>query len=83
MLENGGGGRGFAVDGEVGEEAAIGLGEGAGDEVEGGEGDERVAEAAETVDEDTLDGFGHVALASVLGLELWLQPMWLVESVCG
>src|SRR5581483_9440193 len=54
VLEHGGGRRGLGGDGEVGEETALGRGEGAGDEVEGRESDERVAEAAEAVDEDAV-----------------------------
>jgi hypothetical protein len=41
---------------EVGEEAALGGGEGAGDEVEGGQRDDRVSETTEAVDEDALRG---------------------------
>jgi len=59
IFEDSGGGGGLGGDGEVGEEAALGLREGAGDEVECGESDERVAEAAEAVDEDSADVVGH------------------------
>ncbi len=59
VLEHGGGGRGLGGDREVGEEAALGGREGAGDEVEGGESDECVAEAAEAVDQDTADVLIH------------------------
>jgi hypothetical protein len=52
VFEDGRGGRGFGVDGKVGEEAALGVGEGAGDEVKGREGDQRIAEAAQPVDQD-------------------------------
>jgi len=44
VLEDGGGGRGLGGDGKVGEEVALGVGEGAGDEVQGGESDEGIAE---------------------------------------
>jgi hypothetical protein len=54
VLEHGGGGRGLGGNREVGEEAALGLREGAGDEVERWESDEGVAEAAEAVDEDAV-----------------------------
>jgi hypothetical protein len=54
VAEDGFGGRSLGVDGEVVEEAALGGGKGAGDEVEGGQGDERVSEATEAVDEDAL-----------------------------
>lgn len=61
-VEDGGGGGGFLADGDVGEHPAVGVGEGAGDEVEAGEGDDGVAEAAEPVDEDAFGGAGHEAL---------------------
>lgn len=54
VFEHGGGGRGLGGDGEVGEEAALSLREGARDEVEARESDECVAEAAEAVDEDAV-----------------------------
>lgn len=59
VLEHGGGGWGLGGDGEVGEEEALGGGEGTRDEVEGGESDECVAEAAKAVDQDTPDGISH------------------------
>ena len=46
VLEDRGCGRGFDVDGEVRQEAALGVGKGAGDEVEGRHCNEGVAEAA-------------------------------------
>ena len=39
VFEDGGGWRGFGVDGKVGQQAALGVGKGAGDEVEGRKGD--------------------------------------------
>ncbi len=56
VAEDGLGGGGLGVDREVGEEAALGGGEGAGDEVKGGQRDERVSETTEAVDEDALRG---------------------------
>jgi hypothetical protein len=46
VFENRGGRRGFGVDGKVGQEAAFGLGECAGDKVKGWECDESIAKAA-------------------------------------
>ena len=54
-LEHGGGGGGFGVGGEAGEKASLGVGKGAGDEMEGGQRDDHVADGAEAVDQDTLD----------------------------
>jgi hypothetical protein len=56
VAEDGLGGGRLGVDGEVGEEAAFGAREGAGDEMEGGQGDDRVSEATQAVDEDALRG---------------------------
>lgn len=61
VFEDGGGGRGLGVDGEVGEEAALGVGKGAGDEMEGGKGDDGVAEAAEPVHQHPLRLLVHHA----------------------
>ncbi len=54
VLKHGGGRRGLGGDGQVGEEAALGVRERTGDEVEAGKSDEGVAEAAEAVDEDAV-----------------------------
>lgn len=68
VFEDGGGGWGFGGHGEVGEHAALCVGEGAGDEVQGGQGDKGVAEGAETVDEDPFGGGWHRG-SSLLGSE--------------
>ncbi len=69
VFEDGCGGRSFGVDGKVGEEAALGVGKGAGDEVEGRKGNERIAEAAEAVDQDPFCGTVPSCDFSLLGLE--------------
>ena len=62
VLEDGGGGWGFDVDGKVGEQATLGVGEGASDEMEGGQRDQGIAQTAEPIDQNPFDRGGHVCL---------------------
>ena len=67
VFEDGGGGRGFGVDGKVGEEAALGVGKGLGDEVEGRKSNQGIAQAAQAIDEDPFWGACHrVALVCLV-----------------
>ena len=59
VLKHGGGRRGLGGDRKVGKEAAFGVRKGAGNEMEGGQSDEGVAEAAKPVDQDTPDIVSH------------------------
>lgn len=83
VLQDGRGRRGFDVDGEVGEQSTLGVGEGAGDEMKGGECDQGVAQTAEPIDQNPLDRGGHVCTLVCLVWRLWAN--WgshLIEFGC-
>ena len=52
VFEDRGSRRGFCVDREVGQQAALGVWEGTGDEVKRRQSNESIAEAAQPVDQD-------------------------------
>jgi len=59
VFKNGGGRRSFGVNGEVGEEAAFGVREGAGCQMEGRKCDQRIAEAAQPINKDPFCRASH------------------------
>ncbi len=61
VTEDGFGGGRFGVNGEVGKEAAFGPGKGTGDQVKGGQCDERIPQTCPAVHKDALCGGFHVA----------------------
>lgn len=56
VTQDGGCGGRFGVDRDVGQQVALRMGEGAGDQMQRRQCDERVSEAAQTIDEDALYG---------------------------
>ena len=83
VLQDGSGGWGFDIDGEVGEQTALGVREGAGDEMEGGECDQGIAQTAEPIDQNPFDRGGHVCTLVCLVWRLWANWVGhLIEFGC-
>ena len=81
VFQNGEGGGRFAVDGNVGEQAALRVWEGARDLMQTGKCDDGIAEAAEAVDEDAfvaarMDGERHANLTFD-----FIDVVWIVDMI--